>query len=97
MLENLTVAELLKKFPDLMESEGVFAVTLEALEPSSGSRSNNQPPRRRSDQIQSPSAPFRPRFAIVFAAASNVLTDRWLGGSGVWGDSGSSDIWRFVG
>jgi hypothetical protein len=41
VLETLTVAELVKKFPDVTESEGVFAVTPKALEPPSGSRSNN--------------------------------------------------------
>jgi hypothetical protein len=97
VLENLTVAELVKKFPDLTESEGVFAVTLKALEPSSGSRSNNQLPRR-SDQIQSHVYFFAHGLRLfVFQAASSVLTDRSRGGSGVWGDSGSSGIWRFVG
>jgi len=70
VLETLTVAELVKKFPDVTEPEGVFAVTPKALEPPSGSRSNNQPSRRRSDQIQSPSVPFRPRFAIVCVCSS---------------------------
>ena len=70
MLEKLTVAELVEKFPDLTESEGVFAVTLKALGPSSGSRSKNQPSRRRYDQIQSPFVPFRPLFAIVCVCSS---------------------------